>query len=97
MEKKDSWTHDCPMIFREYIKFFDSNKSVLLVFVDKNGEHRSSIFNEIPNKEEIFKKSKQLGDYRIAIFQRDFNKEVDIEDLNSLDNALILIDECEFK
>lgn len=88
----DYWFENCPMLNPTIKKFFESNNKFLFAYCNADGEYLGQFFNEEPS-EDIFIISEERGDSCGAIFERDFTKKVDINNIDSLENALILIDE----
>lgn len=90
-----SWTDDCPMLKKRYIAFLKTDKQYLVVYKDKNGEYLADFLSREPHKD-IFLESLKKHDYCMAIFKRNNKTKIDYNNLKSLKNALILIDECEY-
>ena len=88
----EHWYEDCPMLNPTIKNFFESNKKYLFAFCNSNGEYLGEFFEEEP-PEEIFIKSENRGDACGAIFERDFERKVNLEDIETLERALTLIDE----
>lgn len=88
----EHWYEQCPMLYGTYKKFFASGKKFIYVYIDSNNEYCGSFFENKP-PEDIFIQSYNYGDICGAIFERDFTKNVDINDHASLESALILVDE----
>ncbi len=86
------WFEDCPMLKSAVIKFLKSNKKYLFAYCDSTHEYRGEFYDELP-PEDIFIKSYNRGDLCGAIFERDFAKEIDIDNNMSINESLFLIDE----
>lgn len=88
----EHWYEDCPMLNPTIKKFFESNKKYFFAFCNSKGEYLGEFFESEP-PEDIFIKSENRGDKCGAIFERNFEKEVNLEVIETLEQALIPIDD----
>ena len=93
MYEREHWFECCDMLYPTIKNFFLSNKKFLFAYADSILEYGGEFFEEEP-PEDIFITSYERGDKYTALFERDFSKKIDLTDMSSLENALILIDEA---
>ena len=86
------WFEDCPMIFPTLKAFIRSNKKYLFIFKNVNGEYLGEFYDNEPN-ENLFIDSFNRKDECGALFERNFNVKVDLNDVRSIEESLDLIDQ----
>ena len=89
------WFEDCPMLNPTFVDFVKSDKKYLFVFCDKSGEYLGEFYDEEP-EEDLFVVRNNEGDSCGALFERDFSKKIDINNVDTIENALVLIDQYSF-
>ena len=72
-----------------------SNKHYLFAYKDVNGEYLGDFYDEEPN-EDLFVDSANRGDVCGALFERNFNVKVDLDDIRTIEESLVLIDQDEY-
>ena len=86
------WFEDCPMLNPIFIEFAKSKKKYLFAYQNNIGEYLGEFYDKEPS-EDLFVSSYEKGDACGALFERDFTKEVDINNVETIENALNLIDQ----